>query len=121
MIAFPVSFNFVSPETPLWQIILVAVWFFILFLLSLYAFLYSIIYYVEVTSEIICYKTLFGKKIINLKNIISYKFLRSYKTGFYQYVIKYDTEEGKKNIKLSTKHYRDLIILFESLQIKEII
>ncbi len=42
MIVFPVSFYFVAPETPLWQIIIVAIWFFVLFLLCLYAFLYSI-------------------------------------------------------------------------------
>ena len=39
MIVFPVSFYFVVPETPLWQIIIVAIWFFVLFLLCLYAFL----------------------------------------------------------------------------------
>lgn len=121
MIVFPVSFYFVVPETPLWQIIIVAIWFFVLFLLFLYAFLYSIIYKVKVTSDVICYKSLFRKKTINIKNIISYKFLRYYKTGFYQYEIKYDTEEGIKIIKLSTKHQQDLIKLFGSFQIKEII
>lgn len=121
MIVFPVSFYFVVPETPLWQIIIVAIWFFVLFLLCLYAFLYSIIYNVEATSDVICFKSLFGKKTINIKHIVSYKFLRYYKTGFYQYEIRYNTEEGIKIIKLSTKHQQDLITLFESYQIKEII
>ena len=119
MIVFPVLYYyFVTPETPLWQIIIAAVWFFVLFLLCLYAFLYSIIYKVKVTSDIIYYKSLFGKKIVSVKNIISYRFLRCYKSGFYQYDIKYKTEEGIKSFKLSTRHQQDLIALFESSQIK---
>ena len=119
MIVFPVYYYFVAPETPLWQIIIAAVWFFVLFLLCLYAFLYSIIYKVKVTSGIIYYKSLFGKKIIFIKNIISYRVLRCYKSAFYQYDIKYKTEEGIKSFKLSTRHQQDLIALFESFQIKE--
>ena len=119
MIVFPVLYYyFVTPETPLWQIIIAAVWFFVLFLLCLYAFLYSIIYKVKVTSDIIYYKSLFGKKIVSVKNIISYRFLRCYKAGFYQYDIKYKTDEGIKSFKLSTKHQQDLIALLETFQIK---
>ena len=120
-IFFPTYFTFIEGGYPLWQIVLAAVFFFILFAVSLYAFLYSTKYKVEGYADKIIFRSLFGRKTIAVADITEYEFLKNYTSGFYQYKITYNTADGSMHIKLSTRCPDIFTALLKNAQVKEIL
>ena len=94
-------FKYANTESVLMDTLKVAAIFAVFFLISLYMFLYALIYRVETYTDRIIYRSLFRKVEISINTIKTFKFIRYYKTGFYQYKICYAND---KHIKISTKH-----------------
>ena len=115
-IVFPVCFYYFTEGASVRDVVISAVFFFLCFLLSLYVFLYGLNYHLIVGTDKIILKTLFGKKDINIDSVNSFRFIRFYKSGFGQFVVRYG---DRKSVKISTKHVPEFVNLLKNAGAEE--
>ena len=97
------------------DIVLYAVVFFIMGLVGLYGWLYSIKYRIEITDEKIKLKTLFRKIEIDIVDVKKYSCSQYRKSVFYQFKLYINN----KNIVISTRYVNELKAILEKNGINE--
>ena len=97
------------------DIVLYGVVFFIMGLVGLYGWLYSIKYRVEITDEKIKLKTLFRKQEIDIVDVKKYSCSQYRKSVFYQFKLYINN----KNIVISSRYVNELKAILEKNGINE--
>ncbi|MDE6585772.1 MAG: hypothetical protein K2K80_03730 [Clostridia bacterium] len=115
--ALAVYFKAVT-DTPLSDAVKLAIFFGVMFLFSLYGYLYCILYKIEVYEDRVIRKSLFGTKEYLIQDLIPYTF-KKYSNVSELYEFK--SKIYGKTVKIYTRYYEELDAILKAHQTQMII
>lgn len=111
---------FVSDDVSLVPMIIKVSVFFIIACICTFYCIYAFMYTVIVTETEMIVQTISKKIVIVLNDILCFKFLEYFKTGYYQFKIVCKSELGKSHkISISNKHMAEFVNLLKNAGVEE--